>query len=52
MSNDVLTELVTMSHHLGDPSLDYAIMGEGNTSARASADTFWVKATMEPLLGT
>ena len=45
MSNDVLTELVTMSHRLGDPSLDYAIMGEGNSSARASADTFWVKAS-------
>jgi rhamnose utilization protein RhaD (predicted bifunctional aldolase and dehydrogenase) len=43
--DDVLTQLVTMSNHLGDPALDYAILGEGNTSARANADTFWVKAS-------
>jgi rhamnose utilization protein RhaD (predicted bifunctional aldolase and dehydrogenase) len=45
MSTDILKELVAMSRHLGDPSLDYAILGEGNTSARASIDTFWVKAS-------
>ena len=42
---DVLTQLVTMSNNLGDPALDYVILGEGNTSARADADTFWVKAS-------
>jgi rhamnose utilization protein RhaD (predicted bifunctional aldolase and dehydrogenase) len=45
MSKDILAQLVTMSQHLGDPSLDYAILGEGNSSARASPDTFWVKAS-------
>jgi len=45
MSSDVLTRLVAMSNDLGDPALDYAILGEGNTSARADADTFWVKAS-------
>jgi rhamnose utilization protein RhaD (predicted bifunctional aldolase and dehydrogenase) len=45
MSTDILKELVAMSRHLGDPSLDCAILGEGNTSARASIDTFWVKAS-------
>jgi len=45
MSNDVLAQLVSMSRHLGDPALDYVILGEGNTSARADADTFWVKAS-------
>jgi rhamnose utilization protein RhaD (predicted bifunctional aldolase and dehydrogenase) len=45
MSTDILKELVAMSRHLGDPSLDYAILGEGNTSARESIDTFWVKAS-------
>jgi len=45
MSNDILTQLTTMSNNLGDPALDYAILGEGNTSARADADTFWVKAS-------
>lgn len=41
----ILAQLVTMSNNLGDPALDYVILGEGNTSARAGADTFWVKAS-------
>ena len=43
--NDILSQLVAMSNHLGDPALDYAILGEGNTSARADDETFWVKAS-------
>ncbi|NLE44768.1 MAG: class II aldolase [Chloroflexi bacterium] len=42
---DVLAQLVEMSRTLGDPTLDYAILGEGNTSARADEETFWVKAS-------
>jgi len=42
---DVLDQLVAMSNRLGDPARDYVILGEGNTSARADADTFWVKAS-------
>ena len=42
---DVLDQLVTMSNRLGDPARDYVILGEGNTSARADAGTFWVKAS-------
>lgn len=34
-----------MSKNLGDPALDYAMLGEGNTSARADTGTFWVKAS-------
>ncbi len=45
MQNDVLSELVTMSNNLGDPGLDYVILGEGNTSARAQVEAFWVKAS-------
>ncbi|HEY3345018.1 MAG TPA: class II aldolase/adducin family protein [Anaerolineaceae bacterium] len=45
MTDSVLSQLVAMSRHLGDPAMDYAILGEGNTSARADADTFWVKAS-------
>jgi rhamnose utilization protein RhaD (predicted bifunctional aldolase and dehydrogenase) len=45
MSGDVLAQLVTMSNNLGHPALDYVILGEGNTSARADADTFWIKAS-------
>jgi rhamnose utilization protein RhaD (predicted bifunctional aldolase and dehydrogenase) len=42
---DRLDELVAMSKALGDPADDYVILGEGNTSARADDDTFWVKAS-------
>ena len=45
MSEDILNQLVTLSNHLGDPALDYVILGEGNTSARADAESFWVKAS-------
>jgi rhamnose utilization protein RhaD (predicted bifunctional aldolase and dehydrogenase) len=45
MQNDILAQLVAMSNNLGDPTQDYVILGEGNTSARADADTFWVKAS-------
>jgi rhamnose utilization protein RhaD (predicted bifunctional aldolase and dehydrogenase) len=45
LPNEILEELVRMSRNLGDPALDYVILGEGNTSARADADTFWVKAS-------
>lgn len=41
-------ELIELSHHLGDPARDYAILGEGNTSCRGEGDrgeTFWVKAS-------
>lgn len=45
MENNILSELVAMSNNLGEPANDYVILGEGNTSARASADIFWVKAS-------
>jgi len=41
----VLDQLIAMSRVLGDPALDYAILGEGNSSARIDDDTFWVKAS-------
>jgi len=44
-ANDILAQLVTMTRNLGDPALDYAILGEGNTSARVDDETFWVKAS-------
>jgi rhamnose utilization protein RhaD (predicted bifunctional aldolase and dehydrogenase) len=45
MPDSVLDRLVALSNHLGRPELDYVILGEGNTSAREDADTFWVKAS-------
>ncbi len=44
-TGDILAQLVAMTQNLGNPTLDYAILGEGNTSARATAETFWVKAS-------
>ena len=43
--NEVLATLTAMSRSLGRPENDYVILGEGNTSARADDDTFFVKAS-------
>lgn len=40
-----LTKLVALTRDLGKPDRDYVILGEGNTSVRASDDTFWVKSS-------
>ena len=45
MSANILSQLVAMSNRLGDPANDFAILGEGNTSARMDAETFCVKAS-------
>jgi rhamnose utilization protein RhaD (predicted bifunctional aldolase and dehydrogenase) len=45
MTNDILSQLVALSNHLGDPAYDYAMLGEGNTSAKVDDETFWVKAS-------
>jgi len=45
MVNPVLEELVSLSHKLGDPQNDLAILAEGNASARANERNFYVKAS-------
>ena len=45
MSNPVLNDLLTLSHEIGREDRGLAILGEGNTSARLSDDTFAVKAS-------
>jgi rhamnose utilization protein RhaD (predicted bifunctional aldolase and dehydrogenase) len=45
MDNEILKQLVSLSNNLGRPELDYAIMGEGNTSARADTESFYVKVS-------
>ena len=45
MTDDILGQLITMSNNLGRPEMDFAILGEGNTSALLDDDTFWVKAS-------
>jgi rhamnose utilization protein RhaD (predicted bifunctional aldolase and dehydrogenase) len=44
-SHDVITRLLELSHQLGREDRKLAILGEGNTSARTSGDTFIVKAS-------
>lgn len=51
MTDNVLSQLISMSRLLAEPSRDLVIMGEGNSSARADADTFWVKASGTSLFG-
>ena len=41
----VLSQLVAMSRQVGEPDADCVILGEGNTSARVDAESFWVKAS-------
>lgn len=41
----LLADLVNMSHYLGDESRGYAILGEGNTSARIDDDSLYIKAS-------
>ncbi len=41
----VRRELVDLAQTLGDPARSLAILGEGNVSARADEETFWVKAS-------
>ena len=45
MDNEILNQLVALSNNLGRPELDYAMMGEGNTSARVDAESFYVKVS-------
>ena len=38
-------ELVELTRYLGQPHLQYVIIGEGNTSQRIDGDSFWIKAS-------
>ena len=40
-----LRKLVHLSQYLGHPANDYAILGEGNSSAKIDDGAFWVKAS-------
>jgi rhamnose utilization protein RhaD (predicted bifunctional aldolase and dehydrogenase) len=43
--NSAISELLNLSHDLGSPERDLAILGEGNTSTSLSEDRFLVKAS-------
>ncbi len=40
-----LAPLLEMTRSLGQPHLEYVIIGEGNTSCRIDTDSFWIKAS-------
>lgn len=42
---DAVSQLIDLSRELGAEHRDFAILGEGNTSARLDESTFWVKAS-------
>lgn len=42
---EILQQLINMSHILGSEVYDYVILGEGNTSAKLDQDCFFVKAS-------
>ena len=43
--NEALDHLLRLSHELGDPARDLAILGEGDTSCRVDDETFLIKAS-------
>jgi rhamnose utilization protein RhaD (predicted bifunctional aldolase and dehydrogenase) len=45
MQNSLLKDLLTLSHEVGREDRGLAILGEGNTSVKLSAETFLVKAS-------
>src|SRR5271166_5916020 len=47
--DEILEQLTALSHFLGDPDRDLAILGEGNTSGRVDDDLFYVKASGQQL---
>jgi rhamnose utilization protein RhaD (predicted bifunctional aldolase and dehydrogenase) len=45
VNNQLHDQLLAMSRTLGEPTNDYVILGEGNSSARMDEETFLVKAS-------
>jgi rhamnose utilization protein RhaD (predicted bifunctional aldolase and dehydrogenase) len=44
-SDKTLSAFIRMTREIGEPTRDYVIQGEGNTSARIDENTFWIKAS-------
>ena len=49
--NDSLDALVALTRELGEPDRRYVIIGEGNTSHRIDAGSFWIKASGQQMRG-
>ena len=48
---NALDSLIQMTRALGEPSMDYVIIGEGNTSMRLNDESFFVKASGHQMHG-
>jgi len=46
-----LDSLIEMTRALGQPEMNYVIIGEGNTSYRVDDETFWIKASGHQMRG-
>ncbi len=46
-----LSDLISMTRALGEPAMDYVIIGEGNTSMRIDDERFYVKASGHQMHG-
>lgn len=46
-----LTPLLEMTRAIGQPEMEYVIIGEGNTSCRIDNDSFWIKASGQQMNG-
>ncbi|MEP6985568.1 MAG: class II aldolase/adducin family protein [Chloroflexota bacterium] len=44
-TSSTLAPLLEMTRTIGQPHMEYVIVGEGNTSCRIDADSFWIKAS-------
>lgn len=49
LCEEIREQLTMLSHFLGDPDRDLAILGEGNTSGRIDDEMFYVKASGQHL---
>ena len=45
MTDQTLNTIIEMTRTLGQPAMNYVIIGEGNTSYRIDDETFWIKAS-------
>jgi rhamnose utilization protein RhaD (predicted bifunctional aldolase and dehydrogenase) len=50
-ASSTLLPLLEMTHIIGQPHMDYVIIGEGNTSCRIDDDSFWIKASGQQMNG-
>ena len=50
-SNGAPDQLVELTRLLGQPQINYVIVGEGNTSYRVDTETFWIKASGQGMNG-